>query len=250
VVDTTPAGAGTKHRSNKTAAEPQRQCAVTRDERPATDLIRFVAGPEGDIVPDLVGKLPGRGVSITATTAMVEAAVKRNVFARSLKRALRVPPDLAARVDRLMWDRLRQALSFAQKAGLVVSGFAKVEAAIDAGQLVALVQAGDAAEDGVQRLARKFRAVQLAAGRDAPVARILSIADLSLAICRSNVVHAGLTAGGQSRIVMDEARRLLRYRSNDLSQDFSTGAALASTAGSDARMAGDMAGQEASTDKA
>jgi hypothetical protein len=184
----------------------------------------------------------------------VAEAVRRNVFAKSLKRAARADQGLPALIDRLMADRLRQAVSFAQKAGLVVAGFAKVEAAIEAGSLVALLQAGDAAADGTERLARKFRAVQEARGRTAPVVRILTIADLSLAIGRSNVVHAGLSAGGQSRIVLDEALRLLRYRSNDPGQTFSLDAAAAGSVGGEQITADlpalDTADHKASTDKA
>ena len=62
---------------------------------PVAELIRFVVGPAGEVVPDVKRKLPGRGLWITASRAAVEEAVKRNVFARGFKRQVRVAPDLA-----------------------------------------------------------------------------------------------------------------------------------------------------------
>ena len=45
---------------------PSAACALTRARRPKDELIRFVLGPDGTIVPDLKEKLPGRGVWLTA----------------------------------------------------------------------------------------------------------------------------------------------------------------------------------------
>lgn len=203
-------------------AQPLRQCAVTRAERPISDLIRFGVGPDMSIVPDIAGKLPGRGIWITATRDAVAEAAKRNVFQKSLKRPTKVAPDLADMVDRLLADAARQALSFATKAGLVVTGFAKVDETIQAGRAVALMQAHDASEDGTERLKRKFVAERGAKGQPAPVVRIFAIDELSLAIGRSNVVHAALTAGGQAEVATAKARRLMRYRLSDLNSDFTT----------------------------
>jgi hypothetical protein len=175
-------------------------------------MIRFVADPTGVIVPDLAAKLPGRGVWVTATKAAVAEAARRNVFAKSLKRAVKVEPDLADRVEALLKDRARQALAFANKAGLVVAGFAKVEAALGAGSAAVLIDAADAADDGVEKLSRTARR----AGKLVATSRFLPSADLSLAIGRPNVVHACLKAGGQTRAFLGAALRCERYRQNDL----------------------------------
>ena len=113
---------------------PLRLCAVSRAHKPPEELIRFVAGPDGAIVPDLARRLPGRGVWVDATRQAVAAAVRQKAFARSLKRQVSVPADLADLVERLMARRLAEALSIANKAGLVVAGFAKVEELIAAGE--------------------------------------------------------------------------------------------------------------------
>lgn len=190
-----------------------RRCILTRSERPPDDLIRFVVDPSGAIVPDLARKLPGRGVWVTADKASVSAAAKANAFAKSLKRQVKVPPDLPQAIETLFVRRVLEALSLANKAGLVSTGFEKVERLLGSGQAAALVHGSDAAQDGRHKLDRKFAAIQQDRGQTAAIVDCLTIAQLSLAIGRSNVVHAGLKQGGATHRFLREAKRLRRYRS-------------------------------------
>lgn len=191
---------------------PLRQCAVSRALKPPEELIRFVAGPDGAIAPDLARKLPGRGVWVDATGESVAAAARQKAFSRSLKRQVSVPADLPALVERLMLRRLADALSIANKAGLVVAGFTKVEEMIAAGKAVALLHAADAASDGVEKLDRKFNALEEPdEGRTAAI-RELTGSEMSLAMGRPNVIHAAAAEGGATRRLIEEARRLKRYR--------------------------------------
>jgi len=189
-----------------------RRCIVTRAERPQEDLIRFVAGPDDDIVPDLARRLPGRGVWVTAELAAVESAIKAKAFSKGLKRQVTVSPDLARTVEALILKRALEALSLANKAGLVSSGFEKVEALLDSGRAGVLLHGADAATGGRQKLDRKFRAIQGDKGQEAPIVDWLTVEQLSLAIGQSNVVHAGLTNGGATKRFLSEAERLRRYR--------------------------------------
>jgi predicted RNA-binding protein YlxR (DUF448 family) len=194
-------------------AGPLRRCIITRAERSPNDLIRFVLDPAGAIVPDLACKLPGRGVWVTADRASVEAAVKTNAFAKCLKRQVSVASDLPAAVETLSLKRVLEALSLANKAGLVSTGFEKVEALLNGGRAAVLLHGSDAASDGRRRLDRKFAAIQRDKGHTAAIVDWLTIEQLSLAIGRSNVVHAGLTQGGATKRFLSEAERLRRYRS-------------------------------------
>ena len=191
----------------------QRLCAATREALDPAELIRFVADPEGSIVPDLARRLPGRGVWVKAEKAVVERAAKANVFAKSLKRSVRADPALADLVERLLEKRVLEALAIANKAGLVTAGFQQVDALIESGAALVLAQAADAADGGRDKLARKFAAVARTKGRKTALVTSLSTEQLSLAIGRSNVVHAALIQGGASQRFYDEAERLMRYRS-------------------------------------
>jgi predicted RNA-binding protein YlxR (DUF448 family) len=190
-----------------------RLCAATRAELAPDDLIRFVAAPDGEIVPDLSRRLPGRGVWLKADKAVVAGAIQGKIFAKSLKRQVTVAEDLAERVEALLARRAAEAFSLANKAGLVTMGFAQVEALIEGGSAVALVHGSDAAEGGAEKLDKKFLAISRSRGRKATVVTSLSTEQLSLAIGRSNVVHAALIQGGATERFVSEAERLVRYRS-------------------------------------
>jgi predicted RNA-binding protein YlxR (DUF448 family) len=192
-----------------------RLCAVSRTQRPPDDLIRFVLAPDGSIVPDLARRLPGRGVWVAATRATVAAAVRQKVFARSLKQPGSMPADLPGLVERLLVKRVAEALSLANKAGLLVAGFAKVEGLLDQRQAAVLLHASDGAADGVEKLNRKFKALMGSERFEQSTVAELTSAELSLAIGRPNVVHAAASEGGASQRMLQEAVRLRRYRAGE-----------------------------------
>ncbi|HRN85145.1 MAG TPA: RNA-binding protein [Hyphomicrobium sp.] len=191
----------------------ERRCALRREVCDPDHLIRFVVDPGGEIVPDLARRLPGRGVWVTADKASVAEAVRQNVFARSLKRSVRADPTLAERIDSLIEKRVLEALGLANKAGLVTIGFQKVDALIEGGSAFVLVQAHDASDGGREKLTRKFAAVARAKGLEPALVTSLSTEQLSLAMGRSNVVHAALIHGGAAERFLTEAERMMRYRS-------------------------------------
>ncbi len=200
---------------------PERSCVVTRAVKSPDDLIRFVVGPDGVLVPDLRRKLPGRGVWASLSAATVAEAIKRRAFERSLKTKVVVPPDLAATIDRLMHKDALQALAMANKAGLVQAGFAKVEAMIGSGQCAGVIEAQDGAEDGRRKIGQALRRAEVAreeAGlkaRKLPVVAIFASEDLELALGRPHVIHAALAPGPAAEGFLSRWRRLVRYRTGD-----------------------------------
>ncbi len=202
---------------NDAVCGPLRLCAVTRLEKPRAELLRFVADPSGRMVTDPGAVLPGRGVWVTAERAALAEALKAKVFARSLKRQVTVDSDLADQVEAMFRRRALDALSIARKAGSVTTGFAQVDAAIEAGDAVALFHAADAAEGGRDKLDRKFKAIRRDSGLPAVIEAVFTIEEMSLAIGRTNVVHAALKRGGATDRLLHETGRFARYRSNGFS---------------------------------
>ena len=190
------------------AAGRERSCALTRTAKPVDDLIRFVVGPDGDVVPDIKQKLPGRGLWLTATREAVETAAAKRVFARGFKRDVRVADDLATQTDELLVRAALDALAIAGKAGNVASGFGKAEEAINRNEAIGLLHASDAAADG----RRKLDAVLRRNGRQIPVIDAFSSAQLDLALNRLNVIHAALLAGPVSETFLARTERLARFR--------------------------------------
>ncbi|HLZ04634.1 MAG TPA: RNA-binding protein [Bradyrhizobium sp.] len=207
-----------------------RMCAVSRKQRPTSELIRFVVSPDGKVVPDLKRKLPGRGLWVSASRNMVAEAVRRYHFTRGFKRDVRVAATLASDTENLLSQSAVEALAIAAKAGQVVSGFAKVEAALAArgsgGAVQALIHASEGGVDGIRKLNALAR--QNPGNRvemtELPIITVLSSAELDLALGRSNVVHAALLAGPASKTFLSRSQILVRYRLADADKTAGTAA--------------------------
>lgn len=196
-------------------AVTERMCAVMRAVKPVGEMIRFVVAPDGEVVPDLKQNLPGRGIWVTATGDALRQAIKRKAFGSGFKRDVQVDAGLVMLTDRLLERAVLDALAICGKASLAVSGFAKVEAALGRGRVVALLHASDAAPDGV----RKLNSAMQWSGEDAARPRIvddLSSDQLDLALARPNVVHAALLPGSASDTFLVRHARLTHFRAGAL----------------------------------
>ena len=162
----------------------QRTCIVTRRKGSPDELLRFVAAPDGAVVPDLKRKLPGRGVWVGADAKLVAEAVKKGLFARALRGKAQASAALADEVALLLERDALQAFSLANKAGAVVTGFAKVEKLIADQEVAGLVHARDAGADGVRKMGQALHRAFGAAGADVPQLRLFASDQLDLALGR------------------------------------------------------------------
>jgi len=202
-------------RTHKSATA--RMCAVSRQVRPIDQLIRFVVAPAGEVVADLKRKLPGRGLWVSASRKAVAEAVRRNVFARGFKTNVKAASTLAQDTEAMLVRSALDALAMAAKAGQVVSGFTRVESALQSRQAVALIHASDGAADGIRKLDAVARQNDgIATGsREFSVVTALTSAELDLALGRSNVIHAALLAGSAGQTFLSRCQILVRYRLAD-----------------------------------
>lgn len=189
--------------------EVVRMCALTRARRPVGELVRFCLDPEGRVVPDLKNRLPGRGVWLTATHETVARAARKGVFARAFSRSVQSDPALADTVATLLEKDALARLGLANKAGLVTAGFTKVAEALERGRAIVVVHAADAAADGRAKIDAKARNTVCAS------VDCFNSGQLSLALGRSNVVHAALSQGGACDGFLRAVDRLVRYRAPD-----------------------------------
>jgi uncharacterized protein len=196
------------------AAATERLCIATRNVRPIGEMIRFVAGPDGAVVPDLKRRLPGRGVWVTARRRLVEEAIRRHAFSRALKANVKAEAELAVLTDRLLEQAALAALSMVHKAGLVVLGFAKVEAAVRSEPVVALIRARDAGSDAGRKLA-VFLRHRTGHAAEAKIVDAFPSAQLDLALGRLNVVHAALLAGRTSETFLGRWQILESFRADE-----------------------------------
>jgi uncharacterized protein len=202
----------TRGGARKERDAPERRCLVTGETGPKAGLLRFVAGPDGTVVPDILGKLPGRGFYVTSSRPILEKA-RAGQFARAAKAPVKVPETLADDVETLLLRHVQDLISLARKGGLAVCGFEKVkEALVKAAdgfgtrewrQVRVLLQASDGSERGKQKLwtpegARWFGC--------------LSRSELGAAFGRDGVIHAAMASGALADRVVEEAAKLRGLR--------------------------------------
>jgi predicted RNA-binding protein YlxR (DUF448 family) len=223
----------------------ERTCVVTRQAKHPDELIRFVLGPEDAIVPDLKRKLPGRGVWVGLSKKLVALAIKKQVFARALKEKVNASADLPDLIERLLRRDALQALSIANKAGLVTTGFAKVESAVNAGAVCALIHASDGAADGKRKLGQVLR--RRFGDERRPEIGVFAVDELDSALGRGNVVHAALGVGPAAKVFLASSRRLALYRGDDEAEAPSAGAETAPREGTELTPCG---GTQLTTNKA
>jgi len=184
----------------------ERRDLVSHEVMDESRLIRFVAGPDGQVVPDLGRKLPGRGLWVEASRASVEAAVKKNGFTRAAKTKLTAPADLAGVVERLLARRCLDQLGLARREGVLISGFEKTAASLRAGKAAWVLEAADGSADG------RGKILALARHQTAKICGAFTADDLSLALGLENAIHAVLLAGGRADRWTIEVERLAGFR--------------------------------------
>ncbi len=189
-----------------------RTCIVSRQRREPDELVRFVVGPDGAVVPDLKRNLPGRGCWVTADRLHVEKAVAKNLFARAFKRQVDVPVDLADAFERLLVRSALGAVGLARKAGAVALGAAKVDNAVRSGEALLVLHATDASHDGVRKITQARRATAHLGGPEIRAYKLFSEADLSLALGGTNVIHAAVLAQEAGKAAEKRLVALDRYR--------------------------------------
>ena len=186
-----------------------RRCIVSGEIMPDNRLIRFVAGPDGQVVPDVAAKLPGRGLWVTATRAAITQAAEKKLFARAAKANVAAGGDLADRAEKALVARMLGDLGIARRSGALVLGFDNVLRALDGPRPPALmIEAADGSRDGKRKL---YNAAH-ARGMKPKVVDCLSSAELGLALGRENVIHAAVQPGGLAERLTFDAERLQGFR--------------------------------------
>jgi len=185
---------------------PTRKCIATGEVRPMFDMIRFVISPDGQVVPDLAQKLPGRGIWVTAAPEALARAVSKGLFSRAAKQAVQVSEDLPGQVEAMLARRVVDLISLARKGGGATSGYERVKAWLMKDEAEVLIQASDGSERGKSKLSTPHYGFFIG---------WLTADELGQAFGRQTTIHAALRAGGLAQRVVEEAARLKALRVSD-----------------------------------
>ncbi len=183
---------------------PNRRCIASGVIKPAWQMIRFVVGPDGQVVPDLEACLPGRGLWLSAERDMVNTAVAKSLFAKAFRRKVSTPPDLAEVLEGLLLRRCIERIGLARRAGQAIVGYEKVRGELKGRRGAVLLAAADGAADGRE----KVRAL----APHLPLVTVLRAEELGAAFGRSHAVHAVLSSGRLAEGVKIDACRLAGMR--------------------------------------
>ncbi|MEO1138753.1 MAG: RNA-binding protein [Pseudomonadota bacterium] len=185
---------------------PERKCIATGEVQPKHGLIRFVVGPDGQVFPDILEKLPGRGMWVSADSSSLELAGTKGLFARSAKQGVTVPENLVTQVEAQLVRRVVDLISLARKGGQAVSGYEKVKDWLIKDAAEVLIQASDGSERGKTKLSTPHGGSWIG---------WITADELGQAFGRQSTIHAALAAGGLCKRVVEEAARLKGLRVSD-----------------------------------
>ncbi|EJF84275.1 hypothetical protein MCU_00943 [Bartonella elizabethae Re6043vi] len=190
----------------------ERTCIVTRQNASAQTLIRFVIGPNNQIVPDLKANLPGRGVWISAHHTVIDKAIKQKAFHKNFKTEVEVAPNLVHIVDTLLLKAALSSLSMARKAGAVVMGATKVDAAIRSGQVTLVLHAKESTDDGKRKIAQAIHAIQQQTNRTIKTISLFTSDEMRVAFGSTPVMHAALLDTKAAEGFLKTTYKLISYR--------------------------------------
>jgi len=182
-----------------------------RKSRPRTDLIRFVVGPDSTLTPDLAENLPGRGLWILASRAVVETCGLEKVVSRAARRKLAIPDRLADRLEGLLLTRCQNLLGLARRSRAAARGFSAARDAVMTGNAALLLIARDSAGRDGWELARR------AQGRSVRISRVLDAKEIGAALGRERQVYVAIDPGPLADRLDRDLHRLSGFRGMPMS---------------------------------
>lgn len=190
-------------------AARERRDIVSGEVLPESRLLRFVADPDGQVVPDAAAKLPGRGLWVEASKAAIDKAVEKKLFSRAAKAQVTATADLAARAEKSLVTRMLGDLGIARRSGSLLLGFDNVLRGLQGPKPPKLlIEAFDGSADGKRKLYAAAHRLEL----NCVVIESLTSAELGLALGRENVIHAAVQPGGLAERLTFDAERLSGFR--------------------------------------
>jgi len=195
----------------------ERKCILSGRHDARGSLIRLAISPDGEVLPDVLARAPGRGAWIGVRRTELENALAKGKLKGALARAfkgaaLSIPDDLPERIEAALRRAVADRLGLELRAGRLLLGSDRIAEHARAGRIAWLAHAADAREDGNRKLDQAYR-VGLEAEGSGLSGTILPLdrAALSVALGRDNVVHLALTDRASAERLEAPLARLLEY---------------------------------------
>ena len=180
--------------------ESLRRCVVSGKSLPSSSLIRFVSTPDNIIIPDIKGKLPGRGIWIKSDAKAISQAIENKAFSRSAKCKVSIFPDLVDHTEIMLRKYCLSLISLAKSAGQLVNGFEKVKILLKNKKADLYIIASDCAQDSRNKLINIDNTL--------PVIDLFDSNELAKTIGCEHVMHIALKKDGLSNQILVQSARL------------------------------------------
>ena len=212
-----PLGSGSLDARLADTDPPERRCILTGRHGARDELIRLAISPDGEVLPDVQARAPGRGAWIGVSRAELVKALAggklKGALARGFKGApLTIPADLPSRIEATLLRVLTDRLGLEMRAGNLLLGSERIAEKARGGRVAWLGHAADASDDGARRLDQAWRVGEDMEGSGHAGMRLpLDRAALSVALGRENVVHMALTDPAAAQRIGGLLARLLHF---------------------------------------
>ena len=191
----------------------ERRCLASGETRNPADMVRFVLDPEGVVTPDIQGKLPGRGVWVSANRKSLEKVIALKSFARGFKGKAKIVGDLVDLTERLLARRVLGLITMARKAGVMAMGFDQVQSMAREAAIAFRIEASDGSQDGRSKIRTLAKAMNREQGLQDPIVIGCFTADqIGQALARESIVHAAIKPGKLAKSMGVDVKRLSGFR--------------------------------------
>ncbi len=171
----------------------ERRCLASGKTRDPIHMVRFVLSPDGVVTPDIAGKLPGRGVWVSADRKSLEKVIALKSFGRGFKGKAKVESDLIDLTDRLLGRRVLGLLTMARKSGVIALGFDQVQSMAREAAIAFRIEARDGSKDGRGKIRTLSKAINREQDLPDPVViGCFTAEEIGKALARDSIVHAAI----------------------------------------------------------
>lgn len=179
--------------------ETERKCVATGAVKPLDGLLRFVKTEDGRLIPDFNKKLPGRGLYVSNSRRILQKALKKNMFVRSIQQNLKISDGFAEMVEHLLYRKGLDAINLARKAGALLTGFEKVKDSIVKNKVAFLIEASDAGQDGTEKMAAISKGLE--------VFKLYKTEEMDAALNKMNTVHVAVLKSDVAAMVYENLKK-------------------------------------------
>lgn len=191
----------------------ERRCLASGETRDPVDMVRFVLDPDGVVTPDIQGKLPGRGVWVSADRKSLEKVIALKSFARGFKGKAKVEGDLVDLTERLLARRILGLITMARKAGVMAMGFDQVQSMAREAAIAFRIEASDGSKDGRSKIRTLAKAMNREQDLPDPIVLgCFTAAQIGQALARESIVHAAIKPSKLAKTMKLDVARLSGFR--------------------------------------